>query len=229
MQTSYSRSLYGLVLALALAYFVFTVFPGIDIKVSSWFFDEAAPGWPNGDAWYGTYRAIFNAVSISLAVLSLVMWIVSFWRGPILEIPPQVWGFVTLLYVTGPGLLVNVLFKNNWGRARPADVVEFGGNKMFTPAFEISDQCARNCSFVSGEGSSAAAFFIAILVLSAFIHNRSLRYAVLFVSLFFALITAFMRVAKGRHFLSDTLGSILFVSLVAVLLHWLLIGRKRPS
>jgi len=35
--------------------------------------------------------------------------------------------FLLLSIVVGPGLLVNTVFKDHWGRPRPRDVVEFGG------------------------------------------------------------------------------------------------------
>ena len=65
--------------------------------------------------------------------------------------------------------------------------------------------------------------------MSAYISNRTLRHGILAVALAGASLAALLRVLKGRHFLSDTLGSVLFVSLVAVLLHWLLVGRERDT
>lgn len=215
--------------ALALVFVLFNVFPGIDIWVSTQFFDPETRQWTAQSAFFDAYRGAFNVVSIGLSVTCLVLWAVALWRGPVFTVPRAVWGFVPLLYILGPGLLVNVLLKNYWGRARPANIDEFGGNLSFSPAFILSDQCERNCSFVSGEGSGATAFFISVLVLSAYIPNRSVRRILVAAALAAAGLAAILRIFKGRHFLSDTIGSVLFVSLVAVLLHWLLIGRKAPG
>ena len=47
-------------------------------------------------------------------------------------------------------IVVNALLKNNWGRARPNDILELGGIEKFTPWYQFSESCASNCSFVSG-------------------------------------------------------------------------------
>ena len=62
----------------------------------------------------------------------------------------------------GPGLVVNGVLKAFWGRARPSQILEFGGAAQFTPPVQIADQCARNCSFVSGEASGVTMLAIAI-------------------------------------------------------------------
>ncbi|WP_136658723.1 phosphatase PAP2 family protein [Nitratireductor sp. XY-223] len=214
-----------ILLALGILFLVFNLFPGVDIWVSTLFYDGVTGSWTANNALFHAYRSSFNVVSIGLAVTCLALWVVSVWRGPVFSVPGPIWGFVPLLYILGPGILVNVVLKNMWGRARPGDVVEFGGDRTFSPAFILSDQCESNCSFVSGEGSGATAFFISVLVLSAYIPHPSLRRWVVGLALVCASLAAFLRVLKGRHFLSDTLGSVLFVSLVAVLLHWLLVGR----
>ena len=59
-------------------------------------------------------------------------------------------------------IVVNVILKNTWGRARPNDILQLGGNQIFTPWYQISDSCITNCSFVSGDASvgfSLIAFF----------------------------------------------------------------------
>lgn len=216
----------GLLAVFAAAALLFVLNPGLDIAVSSIFHTPADGFWLGNESLPLAYRNIFNIMSMSLAVMSLILWIISYWRGPVMGIRDRVWGFITLLYILGPGLLVNFLLKSYIGRARPADVDEFGGENSFTPAFQLADQCQNNCSFVSGEGSSATAFFISLLVLSSFVTNKPARYLLVALGFAAALIAASLRVMKGRHFLSDTVFSVLFVSAVAVLLSWLLLRRK---
>ena len=234
MPDSLNSIFLSLLLVLAATSLVFVVFPSIDIAVSALFYREVDGFWLNGNAVLDGYRNVFNIVSISLAVLSLVFWGVSAFRGAVLTIPGRVWAFITGLYVLGPGLLVNGLLKEYSGRARPAYVDEFGGEQRFTPAFQFTDQCDGNCSFVSGEGSGATAFFIAVLVLSSFITSRVQRRVVIGIGLAAALLAAALRIAKGRHFLSDTLLSMLFIALIAVLLSFLLLrkgfdGPQQPA
>src|SRR5207249_3238038 len=53
------------------------------------------------------------------------------------------------------GLIANTLFKDHWGRARPAQIEAFGGTRQFTPAPLPAAQCDRNCAFVSGHAAFA--------------------------------------------------------------------------
>nr|WP_279481106.1 hypothetical protein [Aureimonas sp. SK2] len=48
-------------------------------------------------------------------------------------------------YLVGPLGIVHLL-KNTIGRARPQDVLAFGGQDRFTTAWQFSDACLRNCS-----------------------------------------------------------------------------------
>lgn len=219
----------GLLAVFGLSALLFIWIPDLDIAVSSVFYREIGGFWLGSDNLLSAYRNTFNIVSMSLAVLSLILWIVCYWRGPVFGVRDRVWAFIAMLYILGPGLLVNGLFKSFFGRARPADVAEFGGENTFTSAFELADQCQSNCSFVSGEGSSATAFFISILALSPFVTNKPAKYLLLTLGFVAALIAATLRVMKGRHFLSDTVFSVLFVSLVAILLSWLLLRREKNS
>lgn len=222
----YGRAMLRVTLAMGVLFLFFNLFPEIDVRVSSWFHNASIGQWTASDARFHTFREIFNTVSVGFAALCLVLWAIAARRGPVFTVPQQIWGFVPLLYLIGPGLLVNGILKNYWGRARPADVAEFGGDRAFTPPFRLSDQCVSNCSFASGEGSGAAAFFIGVLVLSASIPRTVTRRIVLSAAFMFALVAAALRVAKGRHFFSDTLFSVLFVCMVALFLHWLLHNEK---
>ena len=59
------------------------------------------------------------------------------------------------MLVLGAGLVVNGILKDDFGRARPRDIEAFGGSSQFTPAFVVSHECDRNCSFSSGDGAGA--------------------------------------------------------------------------
>ena len=67
--------------------------------------------------------------------------------------------------ILGSGIIANWYFKDQWGRARPVHITEFGGDKIFTQAFVKSDQCERNCSWISGESSAAFSFLVGTLIL----------------------------------------------------------------
>ena len=67
--------------------------------------------------------------------------------------------------VIGCGLIANLYFKDTWGRARPINIQEFGGDKIYTQAFVKSDQCERNCSWISGEASAAFSFIAGTIII----------------------------------------------------------------
>ena len=121
--------------------------------------------------------------------------------------------YVLLALGLGPGLLVNGILKSHSGRARPNQVMPFGGNKQFTQAFALSDQCAANCSFVSGE--SAVGFFGLTFV---FVAQRR-RTAIAVASILLGLLLGFIRMGQGAHFFSDVIFSGVFTFLVSYLLY----------
>ncbi|KAF0146328.1 MAG: superfamily protein, partial [Rhodospirillaceae bacterium] len=98
----------------------------------------------------------------------------------------------------GPGLLANPLFKDHWGRARPSTLIAFGGDRTFTPALVMADQCRSNCSFVSGH--AALAFW---MVAFALLVPPLWRRQVILVAVSYGFFVGFVRMAQGGHFLSD--------------------------
>ena len=116
-------------------------------------------------------------------------------------------GAVTML------LVVNVLLKNMWGRARPNDVSYFNGFQDFTPWYKISDACSSNCSFVSGD--SSVGFF---LIVFYFITKKN---AYLYLGLILGSLLGFIRIAAGGHFFSDIIFSQIVVT-VTILVSFIL-------
>lgn len=115
----------------------------------------------------------------------------------------KVAALLLVVLALGPGLIVNGILKEHWGRARPRDVTQFGGDRRFTPALVISDQCEHNCSFSAGHPS--AGFALAALGY-AFVSRRRRR-AIFVAATGFGLLVGLARVAAGGHFLSDVLFS----------------------
>jgi len=133
----------------------------------------------------------------------------------------KVAALLLVVLAIGPGLIVNGILKEHWGRARPRDVVEFGGDHRFTPAIVISDQCERNCSFTAGHPSAG----FALAALGYAYMSRRRRWAVFAAATGFGLLVGLARVAAGGHFLSDVLFSGFIVIGLAVWLGNRWIGR----
>lgn len=126
-----------------------------------------------------------------------------------------------------PGLLVNGVLKDNWGRPRPIHLAEFqdppslAPDLEFQPVWVMSAQCPANCSFVSGEASAAM-----VLVTLVPLVGPHCRRAALVAALAWGGLVGAMRVIQGGHFLSDVLLAGLLTYLAVGLLHrWL---RSHP-
>lgn len=118
------------------------------------------------------------------------------------------WLFLLLALALGPGLMVNTVFKDQWGRARPVQISQFGGTKNFTRAFIPTDQCSKNCSFVSGHAS--VGFFLAAF---AYCYKRRFKWWMTIGVLSGSMIGLF-RIMEGGHFFTDVVASGLVVLLV---------------
>ncbi len=176
------------------------------------------------------FRTAIWDLSIVVFLVTLLGVILALFRRRLGPVPSGVWIYLFTIYVLGPMLLVNGILKAHWGRARPAHVVEFGGQYQFTPFWWPSDQCLKNCSFVSGEVAAAFAVSLAVLILVGTAGRRlggALRWACRAFALVLPLLVMAQRVAAGRHFLSDVIFAGLFVLLLAYVLKPLLkIGRR---
>ena len=100
-------------------------------------------------------------------------------------------------------IIINVLLKGFWGRARPNDIMEFGGKDSFSAWFEYSNACNTNCSFVSGDASVGFS-----LIVLYFITKNKLFF---WLSLLSGIILGTVRILEGGHFLSDVLISGLII------------------
>jgi lipid A 4'-phosphatase len=208
---------------------LFILAPSIDIAVSGAFFRADDGFYLANNEFLTTFRfAMWRLMLVFLCVSMMLMLIGLLWRRDIFGIRTQLWVMITALFILGPGVLVNLVLKSVSGRARPADVTLFGGDANFTPAWLFSDQCVSNCSFVSGEGSGAAALVISgvlvLLELRSRLGDFWLRIGTTALVLL-GVMAAAQRVATGRHFLSDTVFAILLIFGLAVVLHGLIVDK----
>ena len=102
-------------------------------------------------------------------------------------------------------IVVNVILKNLWGRARPNDILELGGKETFTPWFHFSDACNTNCSFVSGDAS------VGFSIIALFFITKIKMF--FWMALCFGCLLGVTRILEGGHFFSDVLiaGFLIFI------------------
>ena len=190
---------------------------GADLKLSSLFLIDGK--WPIGDQqpWHLLYL-MDRGPSIALGLCGLVAAIIGgIYRQRRAWIIPGV--YLVILLILGPGLLVNVAFKEYWGRPRPREVVQLGGTKEFLHPWQ-KGVAHNGRSFPSGHSSAAfyleAPFFV--------LRRRKPRAAALWMTggLVFGIMMSIARITQGGHFLSDTLWAWGVVHLTAVTLYYLL-------
>jgi lipid A 4'-phosphatase len=191
---------------------LFVAFPAVDLRFSRQFYDG---GFHMADQ--GWARLLHASVTWFLyasmaAVAAVYVFNRLSGRG--------VWGidgrkvvYLLLVLALGAGLIVNGLFKEGFGRARPRDIAEFGGAAQFTPAYAISSNCSHNCSFSNGD--AAAAFFSL-----AFVYVARRRRLAAAAAMSYGLVVSAARITSGAHFLSDSVVSFFVMLTVADALYY---------
>lgn len=204
---------------------VFLAVPEIDLAVARRFYAPEAGFVGQRLAWVQTLRWVFIVLyfgTIGLCLVGLTL----IWRGrpQWLHLGRAQWLFLAACLAAGPGLVANLILKDQWGRARPRHVMELGGSKAFTPPLVLSSQCRRNCSFVSGEASSTYVTFYAA---AALIPQWSATLVI--AGTVGGLATGLIRMAQGGHFLSDVVFAGVFMALTVLVLRALILGHPTAS
>lgn len=191
---------------------------GADLKLAAWFYRNGT--WPVGEQfpWKLLYR-IDRIPAVLLATGWLVVLVRSYRTAALLQ-----WRraavFMLLVLLLGPGLLVNSVLKEHWGRPRPREVVQLGGTKVFLHPWQPGVD-GQGRSFPSGH--SSAAFYLAT---PWFVYRRrkpTVARAWLWGGLGFGVLMSIARIAQGGHFLSDTLWAFGMVWLTGQILAALLL------
>lgn len=201
--------------AFALAALLFILAPELDVAFSRLFHREGEGfflrGWPPIAYSYKYTPLIATLTGVLVAALTLLRLTPGIRR---LHVRGRVIAYIGLSLAIGPWLVTNEILKDNLGRARPKQTVEFGGTRAFTPAFVVSDECPKNCAFVSGH--AATGFF---LVTFAFLMAPGrLRKAAFAGAVAVGAAAGMGRVAVGSHYLSD----IVFAGFINIAVAWAL-------
>lgn len=206
---------------------VFGLWPALDIAITARFYDPAQNIFPL------TYDPAFQAVRDVNQTIGLV---VAIFFGVVLIARlavPERWvflpraltaraaAFVLAALAIAPGLIINGILKPHGGRPRPIELQMFGGPIDFVPWYSPYGQCPSNCSFASGEMSSAI-WLVSVAVLLP----RAWRPVGAAAVLLWALAVGGVRIAMGGHFTSDVLMSAVLTALTVWVLHLLIV---RPA
>ena len=179
----------------------FLVFPGFDLWFSRLFVDPGHGFAVGRIPFFQFVRDVHRNATWIIPVgmlLLLLLKVVMPWRR--LLVRPRDFWFILSTLAIASGVVVNLIFKNNWGRPRPFNVDVFGGDLPFVGAWHMSNYCQSNCSFVSGEASSAIWLLTVLVLVPLAWRAMATRIALACVVIF-----SLNRIAFGGHFLSDVL------------------------
>ncbi|MBI3445339.1 MAG: phosphatase PAP2 family protein [Magnetospirillum sp.] len=208
------------------------VFPEIDLGAARLFFDPIGHGFPFRSHPLGEFaRKTVPVILFALAALVALAGLAAALRKrDVAGISPRMAAFVVASLALGPGLVVNTILKDHWGRARPSTIAEFTPPAQQASAFHYtlplmpSDQCQDNCSFPSGH--AALGFWTLSFALLA--PPRRRRKAVT-AALGFGLLMGLVRMAQGGHFLSDVAFSGIIVVGLTLWLHRTIVDRSMKN
>lgn len=203
---------------------------GLDLAISGWFFDSEAGGWPWGQSWLA--RRLYSLGAFPAFLLAgggALAWLMG-WKLQGSVAPPNSAKFLVVVFLIGPGLVVNVGFKQTWGRPRPSQVRQFGGERDFLPVGTPGSGMHRNSSFPSGH--AAAAFYLMAPAFVVRSRRPQLAAGLAAAGGLFGVLMGVARIAQGGHWASDVLWSAAVVYFTSVLLaRWLLspLGKVTPA
>ncbi|MCG8342604.1 MAG: phosphatase PAP2 family protein [Chlorobiales bacterium] len=236
--------------AVTLAVFLLLTVPflvwDIDIVLQKMFYSDGEWVFKNHAFWVFLYD--YGPVpALGISIIALLMWLVSAFTG-FQKQNRRVFAFVALLMVFGPGLVVNAVFKEYWGRPRPREIVEFGGQRAFVPPLvkgefvssrkyekmlessqgAVEWDILRNLYRIKGRynsfpnGHASVGFF---MIFPYFLY-RNRKQALAMVWLIggscYGVLMGIGRMAQGGHFASDFLWSGAMVYLVGLGLYYAL-------
>jgi len=199
---------------------------GFDLAVQALFYSPGA-GWALGDRepWAFLYH-FGNLPAFALGAMGVIAFVLSFFAERFR--PDRTAAlFVVVLLALGPGLLVNTVFKDHWGRPRPADIVQFGGTETYR-SFWHPGPPERGRSFPSGH--AAVGFFL--MAPFFVLRRRAPGWArrALAVGILYGSLMGLGRMIQGGHFLTDVIWSGCMVYFTGLFLYYLFrLDRERMA
>lgn len=198
-------------------------FWGWDLGISGWFFRGY---WIGKDISlftllydYGTIPALALAIAgLGFAVQSFRSAKFAHWRKRGI--------YLALVMALGPGLIVNSLLKDHWGRPRPRNITQFDGRYAYEKPLAI-DLSSPGNSFPSGHAAMGFYFFVLYFVYRG--RRRSLSFLLFWLATAYGALIGLARIAQGGHFASDVLWSAGIVYLTAAFFYYLMELDRIPA
>ncbi len=187
-----------------------------DIEIEGWFYSPVSGWfWGKENPWYFLYE-YGNIPALLLAGGGLLVFVWSYFQRTLLPYR-KIGLFLIAFLILGPGLLVNIVFKDHWGRPRPVEIVNFGGAETFHHAWE-KGQPGQGKSFPSGHAAVGFFLFSPFFIL----RKSSRRWAAFFLclGLSYGILMGTGRMIQGGHFPTDVLWSGAFTYVTGLILYY---------
>lgn len=194
----------------------------LDIRVASVFFhpDNAHNFWPEEQQglWLFLYKAI--PILVNILLLGCLGVLAFYGNRPNGQRIRRMALFVLFSIILGPGLVVNGIFKDHYGRPRPRQIEQFQGHLVYQPPGMPG---AEGKSFPCGHcsvGYLAWVFY--------FLTRRKrplLAVGILLFAIALGILVGVGRMAAGGHFLSDVFWSGILSYAVCALIYRSLVGK----
>nr|WP_207168611.1 phosphatase PAP2 family protein [Thiocystis violacea] len=197
----------------------------LDIRTAALFYHPEAP-----DPWLESRKAIwlffYQAAPLLVGLVTIgslaVLGASTFWpRYRRLRLSAI---FVLASAVLGPGLIVNAVLKDHWGRPRPHQTVELGGTQDYLPPLAMGE-AGKGKSFPCGH--SSAGFMLGAFFLIWLRRRPALAYLALGAAIGLGVLLGIGRMTAGDHFLSDVIWSAVIVYGLAFLLYYVVLRIPR--
>ena len=189
----------------------------VDIRIEEYFYSPEG-GWFSGqtEPWFFLYH-FGNIPAFLLCAAGLFSFLLSFFGRAFLPYR-KIGLFLVVFMILGPGLLINTVFKDHWGRPRPADIVQFGGSEPFRHFWEIG-RPGQGKSFPSGHASVGFFLFAPFFVL----RNSRREWALFFliIGISYGMLMGLGRMVQGGHFLTDVLWAGAITYLTGLVLYYI--------
>lgn len=155
---------------------------------------------------YGTIPGLLLTLgALSVWLAGLYAPVLKAWRKPCL--------LVVLTTVIGAGLLVNAVLKQYWGRPRPDQTIEFGGNWEYRSIFPPGPP-GQGASFPCGHCTMG---FVFLAMIGFRRQKKVLAVGGAIAGIVWGVLLSVARIVQGAHFLGDTIWSLGIITMTLTL------------
>lgn len=197
----------------------------LDLGIASYFY---VPGGPNGgwiwaktEPWNFFYRwGEIIPIGITAAIVGVYV-LAYFGRLP--DKYKKCCVVVVLTVILGPGLMVNGVLKDYWGRPRPADIVQFGGESQYRSITSPGGPGAGKSAVC---GHCSVGFAMASLV-AFYPYHPTFAVTSFALATLYGIALGITRIVQGGHFFTDVIWAAVLVYYYLILLYYFFMADWR--